>query len=124
MDADSFNSNGSREDNWHWLTSSYHYAEWKWNRWSTSPDKAYINFSLLVSNRRDGSSGYESTLEVKILNRLGSVVERGEVNLTNPFKPDFPGDTDGVGYQARGVYKIRNDSRIQEGFTVRIEWPP
>ncbi len=123
-EPDSFNSNGIRGGDWRWLTSSYHYAEWKWNRWSTAPDDAYINLSLWISNRRNGGSGFEATVEVKIMNRYGSTIERGEVSLTNPFKPDFSGDTNGVGYEAFGVYEIRSDSELQNGFTVRIEWPP
>lgn len=123
-EPDSFNSNGNRTQDWYWLSRYNHYGEWRWNRLSTTPQEAYLNFTLLVSNRQNGGSGYDATVEVKILNSYGNVMERGDVTLNNPFRPDFSGNTNGVGYEAYGAYQIQNRSQLRNGFRVRVEWPP
>ncbi|MCF7876449.1 PKD domain-containing protein [Candidatus Bipolaricaulota bacterium] len=121
---DSFFSNGVTENDWYWLKKSDHYGEWEWNRLSSSPGKAFINFDFLVTNSENGGSGYGTTVKIQILTRFGNVSESGEVKLRNPFQPVFSGDTEGAGYQASGHYEVSNPSNLRNGFRVRVKWPP
>jgi len=120
----SFQANGDWISGWCWVREWNHWAQWSWNRISLTPSQAYINFHLLVTNEVDGGSGFSATAKIKILNQWGQVVEQGQVNLINPFKPQFSGDTQGVGYSAYGSYQIRDLSLLGQRFTVKVEWPP
>ena len=119
----SFQSNGDWINGWYWVRRWNHWAQWSWKAISLTPNQAYINFHLLVTNK-DGGSGFSTTVKIKILNQWGQVVEQGQVDLINPFKPQFSGDTEGVGYSAYGAYQIQNLSLLGQLFTVKIEWPP
>lgn len=121
--ADSFNSNGNREEQWYWNRSFGDYSHWTWYSIPQSPNRAYLNFGLLVANQSWGS-GYGTTLEFRIDDMNGNLIERGRVELTNNFRPQFSGDTDGTGYEAYGSYHIDNPGELSGGFRVRIEWPP
>mgnify|MGYP006280347925 CR=1 FL=1 len=123
-EPDSFSSNGELRDDWYWLENSSHYGEWEWNWISSTPESAFFNFDFLVTNRENGGSGYDATVEVQILDRYGDVIESGNLRLQNPFRPDFSGDTGGAGYEASGAYEVSNPSQLQNGFKVRVEWPP
>ncbi len=123
QEADSFSSTGDQDGNWYWNTYWGDNAEWRWNTINNQVQEAYINFHLLITDNQ-GASGLETTLEIRILNSWGSVIETGEVELSNPFKPQFSGDTNGVGYDAYGSYQIRNTNQLSRGFRVVIEWPP
>ena len=125
-EPDSFQSNGERTGpgDGYWLRNWNHYAKWDWNGTSQRPQKAFINFHFLVTNGYERGSGYDASVEVKILNRFGNTIESGSVILNNPFRPDFSGDTGGVGYDAYGAYQVQNSAMLRNGFTVRVEWPP
>lgn len=123
-EPDSFSSNGQRRDNWRWLSSSHHYGQWEWYRMPSTPRSAFVNLEFLVTNRVNGGSGHEARVGIRILDTSGNVVERGDVSLDNPFRPQVSDDTDGVGYKAYGTYQLRNLSRLRNGFKVRVEWPP
>ena len=118
--SNSFNSNGTRSDNHYWLRGGNDYAEWRWNSLNRRPQNAFLNLHFLVSNRMNGGSGFEGTVEIKIINNRGNVIETGQVPLTNPFRPRYSGDTGGTGYDAYGTYEIRNTGAIASGFTVEV----
>jgi len=120
----SFQTNGDWISGWYWIREWNHWAKWSWNRISLTPNQAYINFHLLVTNKVNGGSGFSATVKIKILNQWGQVVEQGQVNLINSFKPQFTGNTQGVGCSAYGAYQIQNLSLLRQRFTVKIEWPP
>ncbi|MBS3788572.1 PKD domain-containing protein, partial [Candidatus Bipolaricaulota bacterium] len=122
-EADNYHSSGSREDGWYWHRNFGTYSRWTWYSLSNRPDKAYLNFDLLVTNQ-DGGSGYDAVLEILIEDRNGNTIERGSVDLANTFSPQYSGDTGGVGYEASGSYRIGNPDALRDGFRVRVEWPP
>ncbi|MFW6104426.1 MAG: PKD domain-containing protein [Candidatus Bipolaricaulota bacterium] len=122
-EADDMNSNGSREDQWYWLRNFGDYSRWSWYSLSDTPNRAYLNFNLLVTNQ-DRGSGYGATVEFKINDFNGNLIERGYVDLANTFRPQFSEDTNGIGYEAFGSYRISNPEELRNGFRVRVEWPP
>lgn len=121
--ADDFNTNVNREDQWYWNKDFGDYSRWGWYSVQHTPEQAYLNFNMLITNQ-DWGSGYDSTLEFRIEDMNGNRIERGTVDLENTFRPQFSGDTDGVGYEASGSYHIDNPGRLKGGFRVRMEWPP
>jgi len=121
--ADNYNSNGNRQDGWYWHRKYGDYSRWTWYSLPNSPDKAYLNFNLLVTNQ-NGGSGYGAEIEFVIEDRNGNTIERGSVDLANTYRPQYSGDTNGVGYESFGSYRISNTSSLQGGFRVRVEWPP
>ncbi len=123
VSADYFNSNGNRKDNWYWSSSFGDYARWTWYSIPHSPNQAYLNFDLLVANQ-DWGSGFGATLEFRITDMNGNLIERGSVDLANTFRPQYSGDTNGIGYEASGSYHLSNPNELRNGFRVRIEWPP
>jgi hypothetical protein len=126
--ADAFNTNGDGPiSGWHWLRRSGHMATWQWNPVSDKPNKACINFQLLVTNKTSGGSGYDCKVNVLILDLEDKVIEKGAVQLHNPFRPRNPQDTQGIGYPAYGAYCSPHLIKLLSagvGFKVRIEWPP
>jgi hypothetical protein len=78
---------------------------------------------MLVTNQ-NGGSGYSSVIEFVIEDRNGNTIERGSVDLTNTYRPQYSGDTNGVGYEAFGSYRVSNPGELRNGFRVRVEWPP
>ncbi len=122
-EAGNFSSNGSQNGQWFWHRSGGAYSRWVWYSLPHSPNKAYLNFDLLVTNQ-NGGSGYGSTIQFTIEDLNGNTVERGRVDLANNYRPQYSGDTDGVGYQAHGSYRISNPNELRGGFRVRVEWPP
>ena len=123
-EPDSFNSNVESEEDWYWLKSFNHYGEWSWYWIPDTPGSAYLNLEFLVTNRENGGSGFNATVEIQILDFDGNTIERGTATVENPFRPDYSGDTEGVGYEASGNYEVRNPSQLRNGFKVRVEWPP
>jgi PKD repeat protein len=121
--ANYFYSAGDEEDGWHWNSFWGDYAQWRWVPISDHPKDAYINFHILVTND-EGASGLEAKLKLRVLNNLGRIIETGEVELSNPFMPQFSGDTNGVGYDTYGYYQIKDTDLLNQGFRVEIEWPP
>lgn len=122
-EADNFSSDGSSQDGWRWHRGFGTYSRWTWYSLSNRPDEAYLNFDLLVTNQ-DGGSGYDAVLELIIEDRNGNTIERGSVDLNNTYRPQFSGDTGGIGYEASGSYRISNPGALRNGFRVRVEWPP
>jgi PKD repeat protein len=123
INADRFNSSGNRKNGWDWSSSFGDYSRWTWYSVPNSPTRAYLNFDLLVANQ-DWGSGYGATLEFRIMDMNGNLIEQGSVDLANTFRPQYSGDTGGVGYEASGSYHVSNPGELRNGFRVRIEWPP
>ena len=121
--ADDFYSNGSSQDGWYWHRNYGTYSRWTWYSLNNRPGEAYLNFNLKVTNQ-NGGSGYGAVVEFIIEDRNGNTIERGSVDLANAYRPQYSGDTNGVGYEASGSYRISNPSSLQGGFRVRVEWPP
>ena len=124
--ADDFQSNGNKISGWYWCRSGGHYAEWTWEPASSVPSKACINFTLLVTNKASGGSGYGCNVKVQILDLNGNVLQTGTAKIYNPFKPQISQNTGGLGYYAYGAYclKTTNLNLVKTGFKVRILWPP
>lgn len=122
--ADSFRTNGDLIAGWYWLRRSGHYAMWNWKPIVVGPKKVCVNFNLLVTNKINGGSGYSCVVGITILDFRGRVVEKGKMKLYNPFRPQNPQYTRGVGYSAYGAYCLKNPRIIRGGFKVIIKWPP
>jgi len=125
--ADSFTSNGNLISGWYWLRATGHYAEWTWNAGETrEPNRdACLNFSVLVTNRASGGSGYECNLRVRVLDLQGNLVTTRTLVLDNYFRPINSTNSGGVGYAAYGATCSINIGRtVVEGFKVRVDWPP
>lgn len=123
--ANSFYSNGRRQGEWYWLES--------WNdqsTWSFSPRvlpanyrNGYLNFHLQITNSQ-GGGGLDTSVDIRMYNSRGSLIESGTVNLENPFRPQFSGNTNGVGYDVYGAYRVRNLTEISNrSFEVKLSWP-
>ncbi len=122
-EASDFSSTGNSRNGWYWHRNFGTYSRWTWYSLSNRPDDAYLNFDLLVTNQ-DGGSGYDAVIEILIEDRNGNTIERGSVDLVNNYRPQFSGDTGGIGYEASGSYRISNPGSLRNGFRVRVEWPP
>ncbi|MFB6290224.1 MAG: PKD domain-containing protein [Candidatus Bipolaricaulia bacterium] len=122
-EADDYYSNGSMENGWYWHRNFGTYSRWTWYSLPNRPNRAYLNFDLLVTNR-NGGSGYGAVVKFAIEDLNGNIIERGSVDLANTYRPQYSGDTNGVGYEASGSYRVSNASALRNGFRVRVEWPP
>jgi len=124
--ADDFHSNGDLIQGIHWCRRQGHLLEWTWKPISDPRAivEAAVNLELLVTNKVNGGSGWGTTVEVSILDPAGTQVASGEVQLVNPFRPRFPGDTHGIGYKTYGVFPLPDPDLVRTGFRLRITWPP
>ena len=119
----SFNSNAYRDGNYYWIREGNDYAEWRWNGPNRSPQEAFLNFSVLISNSVNGGSGFEDSVNIRLLDDRGNVIETGQVRLNNHFQPQYKGNTNGVGYDAFGAYRVQNPGGLVGGFKVKLNWP-
>jgi hypothetical protein len=103
---DSFTSNGALISGWYWLRATGHTATYAFAITPAShASEAWLNASLLTTNGLDGGCGYDATVALVLKNNLNRTLS-GTLVLHNPFRPQYPGNTRGVGYQAYGAYKI------------------
>ena len=120
---DDFRAQGPVIQGWHWLRDAGAKARWHWSPVWARPGQACINFSLLVTNRVSGGSGYDATVQVSLIGDDGMSGGTSSVRLLNPFRPVFPGNTRGLGYPAygavcpRGLYAL-----MRHGFTLEMRW--
>ena len=126
MAADNFRSNGDLIQGIYWCRRQGQFLEWTWNSRPSlgQIDAAAVNFELLVTNKANGGSGWGATVRVILLDLKGSVIATDEVELVNPFRPQFPGDSRGIGYKTYGVYVLPDPNLVRSGFRIRIAWPP
>lgn len=124
-EASSFQSNGSRNYGWYWLENWNDNSKWTWRSGAIPPSirSGFLNFHLRITNDR-GASGLDTSVNVRIYNSRGNLIENGNVKLDNPFRPQFSRDAGEVGHDAYGSYEINNLSGIDQYFRVEIRWPP
>lgn len=122
--AQDFRTNGAGPfSGWYWLRRSGHYGEWLWGPSSIATKTAHIYFSLLVTNRIDGGSGYSCKARVSIFNPMNQLIRTKTVSLRNK-SPRSSGNSGGVGYQTSGKMKLPNPVRlVRDGFRIKITWP-
>lgn len=124
-EASSFQSNGTSEYGWYWLEKWNDRSTWTWRSGAlpSSAQEAFLNFHLRITNSR-GASGLDTSANVRVYNSRGNLIESGSVDLNNPFRPQFSGDTGQVGHDVYGSYEIRNPSSLDRGFKIEVRWPP
>ncbi|MCK4599822.1 protease inhibitor I42 family protein [Candidatus Bipolaricaulota bacterium] len=108
-----------------WCRRPAHTLEWTWEPLSEGGSilEAAVNLNLLVTNTIDGGSGFSAVVPVAVFDLSGKVVESGLVELVNTFKPQFTGDSGGIGYAASGAYELKDPEIILDGFKLRLAWP-
>jgi hypothetical protein len=84
--------------------------------------KVYLNIEALVTNGTSGGSGCDTTVKVSV---VGTTSWSGQVHLVNPYRPQDPDDSHGVGYRAFGHSNIIPASLIKDAkeISVTIAWP-
>lgn len=106
--ADNFTSNGALVSGWYWLRAPEHSATYEFNvRAISGASEAWLNASFLATNGVNGGSGYDATVSLILSNDVGKKAT-GSMTVHNPFRPQDPTNTHGVGYQAYGAYRIPN----------------
>lgn len=119
--ASDYSSNGALIAGWHWLRAPDHSATYTFDiRAVSSATARYLNAHFLVTNGINGGCGYGATVKLEISNNLGKKVST-TLYLNNPFRPQDPQDSRGMGYDAYGACSIsstvwQNASKI----TVRV----
>lgn len=104
--ASSYTSNGDLIAGWHWLRSPGHSATYTFDvRAVSSAKSAYLNASFLVTNGVNGGCGYGGNVKLEISNNLGKRTST-TLTLNNPFRPQDPENSHGVGYEAYGACSI------------------
>jgi len=122
---DAFNSSALVSSGIHWCNRNGHYLEWGWGSLEEEGVivEGAVNLTLPVSNRVEGGPGFDACVEARILDSAGRELETGIVELNNPFIPETEMNSNGHGYDARGVYRFSNPNVIKSGFILRLEWP-
>ena len=124
VQAQAFYSNGNLIQGTYWCHQDGQFLEWVWKL--GEPDlpisAAAVNFELLVTNTFNGGSGFGTKVKVLILDLGEHVIGDTVLTLINPFLPQFPGNSHGIGYKAYGAIPI-DPNVMFPGFMVRIYWP-
>jgi hypothetical protein len=89
---------------WDWLRATDARAVWEFDTTALQQAKlnsVYLNVSALVTNGVDGGSGYDARLRLYLSVPSGA---GGYCTVTtiNPFRPQSPDDSRGIGYQVYG----------------------
>lgn len=104
--ASSYTSNGALISGWHWLRSPSHSATYTFDVHAvSSASSAWLNARFLVTNRINGGCGYGGNVKLEISNNLGKKTST-TLTLNNPFRPQDPDDSHGMGYDAYGACSI------------------
>lgn len=126
--ATAFTSNGMLKDGWYWVHQDTESATWTFNITSLAsakPGKVYLVANALVADRVDGGSGF-SARGVRFTASCNGARQTLTVQLLNPFKPEYDGNSLGVGQTAYGhstapLRLSRFDGCSQ--ITVRVDGP-
>ncbi len=119
---ETFDASGVAIAGWTWLRSPGDYAEWTWSHVEGRPRHACVDFSLLVTNAKDGGSGYDGRIKVYLVQPDMRAVP-ATLSLKNPFRPVVASNTNGVGYQAYGALCLpKLSAAAAGGFSIRMEW--
>ena len=126
--AASFTSNGTLKDGWYWVHQDTESATWTFNITSLAsakPGKVYLVANALVADRVDGGSGF-SARGVRFTASCNGARQTLTVQLLNPFKPEYDGNSLGIGQTAYGhstsplrLSRFDNCSQI----TIRVDGP-
>ena len=89
---------------WDWLRATDARAMWEFDTTSLRGvrlDSVYLNLSALVTNGVNGGSGYDCKVRlwVSVPSGAGGY---STVTTVNPFRPQSPENSGGVGYQVYG----------------------
>lgn len=114
---------------WDWLRATDARVAWEFDTTKLRGarlDAVYLNVAALVTNCINGGAGYDCQVRfyVSVPSGAGGY---STVTLVNPYRPQSPEDSRGVGYQtyghggALGVELVRR--AVEEGrLTVRATW--
>lgn len=89
---------------WDWLRTTGAQAVWEFETAELQEAKrnsVYLNVAALVTNGIDGGSGYDAKLRLYVSVPSGAG-GYSTVTTINPFRPQSPGDSRGIGYQVYG----------------------
>lgn len=119
-----FSSNGSPIAGWYWLRANTHTATWTFSSSSFRGYKnVYINFAPLMTNGSNGGAGYCSDVLAGV-DYGGGNIEPIQIEMVNPYRPQDPSNSGGVGYQCYGHSIGRlNIPPNCTSFKVKIIWP-
>lgn len=89
---------------WDWLRATDSRVEWTFDTsaWRDQHVRSvYLNFAGLVTNGTDGGSGYDATLRLWV-SVPGGAGGYSTVATVNPFRPQNPVNSGGIGYAVYG----------------------
>ena len=126
--ASAFTSNGMLKDGWYWVHQDTESATWTFNITSlasSKPGKVYLVANALVADRVDGGSGF-SARGVRFTASCNGARQTLTVQLVNPFRPEYDGNSLGIGQNAYGhstapLRLSRFDGCSQ--ITIRVDGP-
>jgi hypothetical protein len=73
----------SEEEGWYWCKSDGARIEWFWNPIRNIPDVFYVEYTLLITNKPDGGSGFDSQIKAELI--IEDIMrERVLVGFTKP----------------------------------------
>jgi hypothetical protein len=99
-----YQSNGDLIAGWNWLRAPGHTATWTFpsdQLKTAKPGSIHLNLGALVTNKASGGSGFSATVRLTITGQ--SLATTRTVFLKNPFRPNDPDDSGGIGYAAYGA---------------------
>jgi len=110
---------------WDWIRRPGAQATWIFDAealQSADMKKVYLNIEALATNGVSGGSGYDTTVKVSV---VGKSSFTSTVHLINPYRPQDPDDSQGVGYRVYGHSTIIPQSLIKDAkdISVTIMWP-
>lgn len=116
---------------WHWLRTRNAKAEWVFDTSELrgcDSDEVYLNFAGLVTDGMDGGAGYDALLRFQIKFRRGSELSK-TVKAFNPFRPQHPNHSGGLGYPAYGFSTHISPNYVHQAIregTIEVElvWAP
>lgn len=99
-EAISFTSNGDSISGWHWLRSTGQIATWTFRTSEfANASKIFLNFSPLVTNGPNGGAGFATAIKVNVDGARSTMVT---IPVSNPFAPQDPAFSNGLGYECYG----------------------
>ncbi len=120
---------GSLISGWHWLRTRGAKAVWEYTNVQTQlsgtrNNSYYILLNALVTNGVNGGSGYEA--KARLIFESGTERANVSVNLRNPFRPQDPQNSSGLGYITYGFAKIPasivNEFIATGNLKITYEW--
>ena len=89
---------------WDWLRATDARVKWVFDTSDlagATPNKVFLNFDGLVTNGVDGGAGYDARLKFYVRVPDGADGP-SNVQAVNPFRPQDPNNSEGVGYAVYG----------------------